>query len=272
MGNYLKTIVLLGVLSVILIVIGGYIGGTQGIYYAFFFSLLLNFGTYFFSDKIALAANHAQPLSQEQAPDLYSMIADLSQRYNIPMPKLYVTPDTQANAFATGRDPRHSSVAVTQGLLQILPSDEVRAVLAHELGHVKNRDVLLTTIAAVLASAVSFIANMGFYIEGDRDRQNALLGLLAIILLPIAATLLQLAISRQREFGADEAGAHIIGSGKPLAEALIAIDQTTRNAPMNMNPAFSSLYIANPFHAKGLQALFSTHPSTEERVKRLMKI
>ena len=250
MINIIKTILLLGVLSVILIFIGGLVGGQNGIYLAFFFALVINFGMYFFSDKLALSMSGAKPLDEKQYPELVTIVSELAMKQNIPMPKLYITPEQQANAFATGRDPKHSSVAVTQGILQILSKDELRAVLAHELGHVKNRDILVATIAAVFASAISFLANMSLFssfTNNDEDNQGSpFSGIFVAILVPIAASIVQMAISRQREYGADETGAKTIGTGKPLAAALLAIHDSTRRAPMQANPAYASLYIDNP--------------------------
>jgi heat shock protein HtpX len=279
--NILKTIVLLGVLSVLLVFIGGMVGGKSGIYIAFAFSLVLNLGAYFYSDKLALSASGAKPLDKTKYPELYHMIEDLARKMQIPMPKLYITPMKQANAFATGRDPSHASVAVTEGILEVLSKEELRGVLAHELAHVKNRDILVSSIAAVLASAISFMANMamfgGFGGTSDDDNNSAvspIFGILIAILVPIAASIIQLAISRQREFGADESGAKTIGNGKSLADALLAIHDTTKNKPAAVNPAYSSLYIDNPLGGKGskLLNLFSTHPPVEERVKRLREI
>jgi heat shock protein HtpX len=278
MGNILKTFMLLGILSVIFITIGGYFGGRSGLYTAFFISLILNAGMYFFSDKLALSMSGAKPLDPVKYKDLYKMVEDLTQKMHLPMPKMYITPERQANAFATGRGPGHASVAVTQGILETLSKDELRAVLAHEMGHVKNRDILVASIAAVLASAISFIANMamwgGFSNNSEDNRGSGALGIVVALLVPIAASVIQMAISRQREYGADETGAKTIGSGEPLAQALLAIHDTTRRAPMRTNPAFSSLYIDNPLGGLGgnMMNLFSTHPPVEERVKRLRKI
>lgn len=277
MGNLLKTIMLLGILSVIFIFIGGYFGGESGLYFAFFFSLLMNGGMYFFSDKLALKMSGAKPLDRHKYHDLYKMVEELAHKMKMPMPKMYITPEAQANAFATGRSPKHASVAVTQGILHALTKEELRAVLAHELGHVKNRDILVASIAAVLASAISFIANMAMWggFSGNNENRGAgALGILVALLIPIAASIIQLAVSRQREYGADETGAKIIGDGEPLANALLAIHDTTRRAPMRTNPAFSSLYIDNPLGGIGgsMMNLFSTHPPVEERVKRLRKM
>ncbi len=279
MINFFKTFVLLGVLSVILVTLGGFFGGRDGIYMAFFFSLLMNGGMYFFSDKLALKMSRAKPLNKDTHNNIYDMVEELSRKIKIPMPKLYITPDQQANAFATGRGPGHASVAVTQGILDTLPKEELRAVLAHELAHVKNRDVLVATIAAVLASTISFISNMamfgGFGSSNDRDNRGfGVFGIVIAILVPIAASIVQMAISRQREFGADETGAKTIGDGEPLARALVAIHNSAKRSPMQTNPALSSLYIGDPLVGWGgkMLHLFSTHPPVEERIKRLKNI
>lgn len=273
MESYIKTILLLGVLSAILIFIGRLLGGVGGMYTALFLALILNGVSYFFSDKIALSMNNAKPLPKSQNPELYKIVEELTKKMNLPMPKLYITPARQANAFATGRDPQHASVAVTQGILDTLSKEELRGVLAHELGHVKNRDILIATVAAVLASAISFVGNMALYQPrgDDDDNGGGIIVLIAAILVPIGASLIQLAVSRQREYGADETGAKVIGDGEALADALLAISDSTTKAPIRTNPAFSSLYIENPFGSKGsnLMNLFSTHPPVEERVKRL---
>lgn len=279
MRNVVKTIFLLGILSVLLITIGGMLGGEQGLYTALIFSLLINGISYFFSDKIALKISGAKEVSKKELPELYEAVSDLAKKMKIQMPKLYMTQASQANAFATGRDPNHASVAVTKGLMEILSQEEIKAVLAHELSHVKNRDILIASVAAMLASAISFIANMSFYGGfGGRDNQDnrsmGAIGIVLALLVPIAASLIQLAISRQREFGADETGARTIGDGGPLARALIKIHDSAKRAPLKANPAFSSLYIGNPLGGRGgtLLNLFSTHPPVEERVKRLKKI
>lgn len=279
MGSYIKTILLLGILSVLLVTVGGLIGGQNGLYTAFFFALLMNGGAYFFSDKIALAASSAKPLSKSEAPEIYEMVGDISSKMKMPMPKLYITPASQANAFATGRSPSHASVAVTKGLMNLLSKEEVKAVLAHELSHVKNRDILIASVAAVLASTISFLANMALWGgmgRSDDEDSNAggFIALIAAILVPIAASLIQFAISRQREFGADESGAKAMGTGEPLAKALLTIHDSAKRAPMHVNPAYSSLYIGNPLGGMGggMLKLFSTHPPVEERVKRLKAI
>lgn len=279
MQNYVKTILLLGILSVLFVSVGGLVGGREGILFAFIFSLIVNGSAYFFSDRLALAASGAKPLNRSQNPQLYQIVEELARKMKLPMPKLYIIPAKQANAFATGRNPNNASVAVTEGILDVLSKEELRGVLAHELAHVKNRDILISSIAAVLASSISFIANMGLYggfgRSNDEENRNAgIVGLLIALLIPIAASIIQLAISRQREFGADEVGAKTIGDGKPLANALLAIHASTKKSPMNINPAYSSLYIDNPIGGISgtLLNLFSTHPPVDERVKRLLSL
>lgn len=277
MGSVFKTIILLGILSVIVITVGGIFGGEQGIYTAFFIALLMNGGMYFFSDKLALSMSQARPLKENEYPELHKTVANLAKKMQIPMPKLYITPDQQANAFATGRGPGHASVAVTEGIMKVLSHDELRGVLAHELAHVKNRDVLVATIAAVLASTISFLANMSLFSGGHSDDENApnpVIMIIAAILVPIAASLIQMAISRQREFGADYTGARTIGDGHSLANALLAIHNSARLHPRQANPATASLYIGDPSGGMGkkMMQMFSTHPPVEERVKRLQSI
>jgi heat shock protein HtpX len=276
MNSVIKTILLLGVLSALIIFMARLFGGEQMMYMAFGFALLMNGGMYFFSDKIALKMSGAKPLNRNTHPEIYQMIEELSYTMKIPMPKLYITPDMQANAFATGRGPGHSSVAVTKGILEVLTKQELRGVLAHEMAHIKNRDVLVATIAAVLASVISFLANMAFFFGGSNDEEspNPIALIAAAIFIPIAASLIQMAISRQREFGADHTGAKTIGSGHELAKALVAIHDTARRHPRASNPAMSSLYIGDPTGGLGgkMLRLMSTHPPVEERVKRLQKI
>lgn len=276
--NVVKTIFLLGILSVLVITLGGFFGGETGLYLAFGFALLLNGGMYFFSEKIALKMSKARPLKQGEYPELYKTVENLAKKMQMPMPKLYITPDQQANAFATGRGPGHASVAVTEGIMKVLSHEELRGVLAHELSHVKNRDVLVATIAAVLASTISFMANMSLFgMIGGNDEESApnpIIMLIAAILVPIAASMIQMAISRQREYGADHTGAKTIGDGQPLAQALLAIHNSARMHPRKANPATASLYIGDPSGGLGgkLAKLFSTHPPVEERVKRLQEI
>jgi len=278
MKNTLKTTLLLGILSVFLILIGSLIAGKSGLYFAFFISLAMNGIAYFFSDKIALASSGARLIKKNEVPEIWAIAKNLAGKMKIPVPKLYLISQSQANAFATGRDPKHASVAVTEGLIRFLDKRETEGVIAHELAHVKNRDILIASVAAVLASAITFLSRMGFYggFGGRSKRRNSgALGLILAILAPFGAMLIQLAISRSREYAADQSAAKIMGSGKPLASALIKIDRSARQVPMKeVNPAFSSLYINNPFgEVSGvIIKLFSTHPPIAERVARLEAI
>ncbi len=275
MQDYLKTFLLLGLLSVVVIFLGDLIGGQDGLMMAFLFSVVMNVGAYFFSDKLALSSSGAKPMAKSEHPEIYKMVEELTQKLKIPMPKLYKIPTEQANAFATGRDPSHASVAVTEGLMRALDKDEIKGVLSHELGHVKNRDILIATVAAVLASVIGVVARMGMYSgSSDEDRPAGGLGILLMLFAPLGAMLIQMAVSRNREFEADETGAETLGDGDPLARALVKIHQTTKAMPLHVNPAFSSLYIDNPLGGVGgaLANLFSTHPPLEERVKRLQAL
>jgi heat shock protein HtpX len=226
---------------------------------------------------MALSASGAQKVDKNQEPELHSIVTNLANKMDLPMPGLYIIPQSQANAFATGRDPNHAAVAVTQGLMQYLNKDEIEAVLAHELGHVKNRDILISSIASVLASVISYIAQMAFFFtpsQSDDEGPSPLVSMLMLIFAPIAAMVIQFAISRQREFLADSTAAEVIGSGKPLISALETIHDTVKQAPVrNMNPAYSSLYISNPIGGAGawFTKLLSTHPPLEERVENLRK-
>ncbi|MGA2713233.1 MAG: zinc metalloprotease HtpX [Bryobacteraceae bacterium] len=280
-GNSLKTVALLGLLSAILIVGGRWIAGDQGIYYGLAIAVVMNFASYFFSDKIALAMSGAQPLTPESAPEVYARIAPLveniARRMNIPMPKLYVTPEPSPNAFATGRNPNHSSIAFTAGILQLMDNSELEGVVAHELGHVLHRDILISSIAATLAAAITALSRMAFWFGGGRrdDRDGGGSGfeaLLMLILGPIAAMLIQMAISRTREYDADAASAKYIGSPYPLIGALQKLDTYAKRIPMDANPATSHLYIMKPLGGGGMMKLFSTHPSTEDRIQRLQEM
>jgi heat shock protein HtpX len=270
--NQFKTVALLGLLSGFLVVVGYSLGGSGGALIGLLVAAATNLFSWYSSDKIALAAYQARPVSPQEAPDLYQMVQRLCQRASLPMPKLYRIPTMSPNAFATGRDPQHAAVAVTDGIVKLLPPDELEAVIAHELGHIKNRDTLTQAVAATIAGAISFLAQFGFLLGGRDDRQgNPLAGLLFIILAPIAATVIQLAISRTREFGADTAAAEMTGNPRALARALQRIEQSARQMPLNGNPAFSPLLIINVPRA-ALSNLFSTHPSTEARVQNLLKL
>lgn len=268
-----KTIILFGALTALLGVIGYLISGTGGLSVFLAFGIFSNIFTYFFGDKIALMMSGARPLSKEEAPQIYQLTEELVERMNIPMPKLYLSESMQPNAFATGRGPSNSSVCITKGLAQMLNKDEIQGVIAHELAHIRNRDVLIATIAAVIAGLVSSIAQIGiFFGGGDRDR-SPVVDLLILILAPISASLIQLAISRAREFEADATAAQFTRNPNGLANALIKIDQVSRQIPLDSsNPALSSLYISNPFKGQGIAELFSTHPSTEKRVQRLAEM
>jgi len=270
----LRSWLLVAGLSGLLLAIGAVIGG--GTLYVFVaLTVIFNVVMYWFSDRIALRMSRAQPVSETEAPGLYQDVRELTVRAGLPMPRLYLIPADQPNAFATGRNPSHSAVAVTRGLLTDLPREQVRGVLAHELAHIKNRDVLVATIAAVIAGAIAAIANvlqfsLLFGGSDDDDNPLGLIGTLAaIIVAPLAAMILQLAVSRQREYLADATGARLLGEGRPLADALQSIHALVARAPMAVNPATEALYIANPLSGKGVASLFSTHPPMEERVRRL---
>ena len=272
--NTFKTFVLLAFLGALFMGIGA-IFGTGGLIIGAVLALAIVGGTYWFSDKIAVAAARAKPVSRQEAPRLYEIVEDLARRDGIPMPRLYVSPEAQPNAFATGRGPNHAVVAVTQGILQVLDDDELRGVLAHELSHVRNRDILIGSVAAAVALMITFVARIAMFsaIFGDGDNEGGnIFGLLAMaILAPIAAGLLQMALSRSREYQADASGAHLIGDGEPLARALQKIEAAAKRTPMDVNPAEATAYIINPLSGRKVNFanLFSTHPPTEERIARL---
>ncbi len=269
----IKTVVLLAALGGILIAAGYIIGGPQVALIFLFISVLINLGSWFFSDKLALRMARAQPVSEQEDPRLYQMVRDLTTRAGLPMPKLYVIPQEQPNAFATGRNPEHSAVAVTAGIRKLLTEDELRGVLAHELGHVRNRDILLTSVVASIASAITWIGYMVLWIGGEDDSPLGIIGpLLLWILAPIAAAIVQMAISRQREYGADATGAQICGNPESLASALMRLESGAEAIPMQANQATEPLYIVKPFKGGGIASLFSTHPPIEERVRRLRQM
>lgn len=279
MGNTFKTIFLLGTLTGLLVVFGNYFGGTQGMMIAFLFALLMNFGAYWFSDKIVLSMYRARQVTEAEAPELVSLVRSLSQRARLPMPKVWIVPSPAPNAFATGRNPEHAAVAVTEGLLQTMNRDQLEGVLAHELGHVTNRDTLISAVAATLAGVIMMLANMArwaaFFGGGrdDEDRGGGVVGLLVMAMLaPIAALLIQMAISRTREFVADATAAHLTKKPLALASALEQLQMAAGRIPLDANPATSHLFIVNPLSGRSLLRLFSTHPSVEERVKRLRAI
>jgi heat shock protein HtpX len=268
----LRTTILLATLTGLLVGLGYLIGGpgTAGLF--LFFALAFNLVMFWFSDKIALKMSRAQPLSEEEAPRLHQMVRELSHSAGIPMPRLYMIPQDQPNAFATGRSPKHSAVAVTRGITKLLSESELRGVLAHELAHVKNRDILTTSIAAAIGGAITYLGYMLLFF-GDDDSPLGLVGALAMVFLaPIAATIIQLGISRQREYAADATGARISGSANALADALERLQAGAQAMPMKVNQAAEPLYIVKPFSGGGMAALFSTHPPIEERVRRLREL
>jgi heat shock protein HtpX len=271
--NRLKTVVLLAALSGFLVVMGGAIGGKNGAILALVMAGVMNFGSYWFSDKLVLRMYNAQEVTQQEAPDLYNMVYQLTQNAGIPMPKLYIIPDDSPNAFATGRNPEHAAVAVTEGILRLLTWEELAGVIGHELSHVKNRDILIQTIAATIGAAITYLSWMGMFMGGRSDEDEGGPGLigsiLMVVLAPIAATIIQLAISRSREYLADETGAHVCGHPRWLAGALRKLQMGTERVPMDAVPATAPLFIVNPFSGGGIASLFSTHPPIEERIARL---
>jgi heat shock protein HtpX len=277
--NTFKSTLLLVTLMLVLLAVGERLGGQNGLILAFIVSVAMNFTAYFFSDKIALKMYNAQPVTREQLPRAYEVVERLAAKDGIPVPKIYVIPTESPNAFATGRSPQHASVAVTHGILGLLDDEELEGVLAHELGHVKNRDILTSSIAATLAGAITLIARMGYWASlfggyggrGGRDRNGGGLGaLLMIIVAPIAAALIQLAISRSREYEADATGAHTTGNPYALARALQKLEDYSKRVPMQATPSTAHLFIIAPLLGGGVGSLFSTHPPTKERIRRLI--
>lgn len=273
--NSLKTAVLLAALGGLFMGIGS-LFGSGGLVIGLLLGLVFVGGSYWFSDKLAVRAAGAQPVTEAEAPELYAMVRELTQRAGMPMPAIYVSPAMQPNAFATGRNPQHAAVAVTQGLLQVLDRDELRGVLAHEISHVRHRDILISSVAAAVAMAIMFVARIAFWGAlfggGRSDEDNNVVGaLLMMVLAPVAAALLQMALSRSREYEADRGGAELLGSGEPLAAALEKIEGYAKRVPMDVDPAHASAFIVNPLTGRKVQFanLFTTHPPTEERVRRL---
>src|SRR5579864_2942693 len=279
--NGLKTALLLGLLSGLLLAGGEVLGGRNGLVMALVIAVAMNFFGYFFSDKMALSMYSAQPVTPAENPEVYArvfpLVQSLTQRMGLPMPKLWLIPDESPNAFATGRNPEHASVAFTIGVLRLMNDSELEGIVAHELGHVKNRDILTSSVAATIAAAITFLARMAFWFGGSRDdedeRGGAWAGLIMMILAPIAAMLIQLWISRTRELAADETSAHVTHNPDELISALTKLESWSKRIPMtDVNPATAHLFIIKPFTGGGLMNLFSTHPSTEERIARLQRM
>jgi heat shock protein HtpX len=278
MGNGIKTALLLGLLSGVLLTIGELLGGANGLVVAFGLAAVMNLGSYWFSDKIVLRMYRAQEVGPEHP--LYRIVERLTVRASLPMPKVYIIPDPSPNAFATGRNPSHAAVAATEGILKVLSEHELEGVIAHELAHVKHRDILISSVAATIAAAIMMTARMAHFAAlfggyggrgDDRDRGNNPIALLAtIILAPLAAALIQMAISRSREFAADAGGAEIAGNPYGLADALRKIDAVAKRVPMDANPATAHMFIVKPFSGAGLMSLFSSHPPTEARIRALL--
>jgi heat shock protein HtpX len=280
--NGIKTALLLGLMTGFLLLIGEFLGGRNGVVMAFFFAIVMNFVSYFFSDKIALSMYQAQPVSPSQNPQIFArvgpIVQSLTQRMGLPMPKLYVIPQPSPNAFATGRDPSHSSVAFTVGILELMNDREIEGVLAHELGHVKHRDILISSIAATIAGAITMVARLAMWFPmggGDRDdrRGGSPFGaLLMLILAPIASAMIQMAISRTREFSADAASARYCGSPDGLISALGKLEGYSKQIPMDANPATEHMFIIKPFTGESFMRLFSTHPPTADRIAALQAL
>jgi heat shock protein HtpX len=272
MANSVKTVLLLGALSGILLVIGELAGGSQGLVVAFVFAVIMNIGSYWFSDKIVLRMYHARQVGPDHP--LHQLVGRLAQRANLPMPKVYIIPDQSPNAFATGRNPSHAAVAATEGIMRVLNEQELEGVMAHELAHVKNRDILISSIAATIAAAIMMFARFAMFFGGSRDERgggsNPIVLLAMMILAPMAALMVQMAISRSREFVADATGAQIAGTPYGLANALKKIEAVAKGIPMDANPATEHMFIVKPFSGGGLMSLFSSHPPTEARVRALL--
>jgi len=279
--NSVKTVLLLGLLTGLLVVGGGALAGQNGLHIGLALAVVMNFASYFFSDKIALASYSAQPVTPEENPEIYRrvepIVRGLAQRMEIPMPKLYVIPEASPNAFATGRNPKHASVAFTAGILQLMSDSEIEGVVAHELGHVLHRDILISSVAATIAGAITMLASMArwamIFGGGRRDERdgegNAIAALAMMILAPFAAALIQMAISRSREYDADAASAKYVGSPYPLINGLQKLESYSKRIPMEASPSTAHLFIIKPFSGASLMRLFSTHPSTEDRIARL---
>jgi heat shock protein HtpX len=271
-GAAVRTTILMASLGGLLVVIGFAIGGPQAAAGFLAFALLINFFAYFFSDKLALKMSRAEPIEESENPRLYQIVRELTTRAGLPMPRLYMIPQDQPNAFATGRNPKHSAVAVTRGITKLLSEDELRGVLGHELTHVRNRDILIQSVASAIGAAITYIAYMLLWFGNDESPLGAIGALAMFLLAPLAAGIIQMAISRQREFAADAGGAEICGNPESLASALLRLEQGAAAMPMEVNQAAEPLYIVRPFKGGGIASLFSTHPPIEERVARLRQM
>jgi heat shock protein HtpX len=269
----LRTTILMATLGGLLVAIGYAIGGISIASVFLVIALVMNFVAYWFSDKIAIAASGAKPLSESEAPKIYEMVRELTTRADLPMPRLYMIPNDQPNAFATGRGPKHAAVAVTSGITKLLSEDELRGVIAHELAHIRNRDILTQSVASAIGAMITYLAYFFMWFGGDDESPLGLIGSIALVLLaPLAATLIQLAVSRQREYSADATGASITGNPESLASALLRLEEGAKAMPMQVNQATESMYIVKPFRGGGIAGLFSTHPPIEERVRRLRQM
>jgi heat shock protein HtpX len=276
--NTIKTGLLLGALTGLLMLIGGYFGGQQGVVVAFIFAMIMNFGSYWFSDKLVLSMYHARPVSESEAPELYGLVKTLALKASLPMPRVYIIPGDTPNAFATGRNEHHAVVAVTEGILRVLTREELEGVISHELTHIKQRDILIGSLAATLAGAIVMLANMaqwaamfgGVSRDDEEGGGGGIIGLIVMaILAPIAATIIQMAISRSREYLADAGGAKISGKPYALANALEKLSRASQAIPLAANPSTAHMFIVNPLTGRSLMNLFSTHPPVEERIARL---
>ncbi len=276
--NTIKTVILMTLMMVLLMLVGSLVGGEQGVIVAFIFSLILNFGAYWFSDKIVLMMYRAKEVSEAESPRLFSLVTRIASQAQLPMPRLYIIPVETPNAFATGRNPNNAAVGVTEGIMKILNDNELEGVLAHEFSHIKNRDILTGTIVATLVGTITFIARMAgwsmmFAGRGDRRASGGITELVLLIVAPIAAVLIQLAISRSREFAADEGAAQISGRPLSLAAALQKLERGVERLPMgNVSPSSAHMFIVNPLRGRGIMKLFSTHPPISERIERLQKL
>lgn len=272
--NQLKTLALLALLSALLMAIGRSVGGLGGAFVGLLIAIVMNLGSWFYSDRLALSAYRAQPVTASQAPQLYRMVQQLSQKLAMPMPAVYIVPSQAANAFATGRDPQHAAVAVTKGIMNILPEDELEGVIAHELSHIYHRDTLTQAVAATVAGAISWVAQLAFFSGGNRNHQggNPIVAVLSLFLAPVAATIIQMGISRTREFSADAAAARLTGNPRALANALKRLEASAQSMQLGGNPAFQPLLIMNGPARDIFSNLFSTHPSTRDRIENLKRV